>query len=45
MPEGAIVVGNERDSSVCKIYVAKDGEWKEVNVYVADSTGFKITQL
>ena len=45
MPEGAIVIGNERDSSVCKIYVAKDGEWKEVHVYVADSTGFKITQM
>ena len=45
MPEGAIVIGNERDSSVCKIYVAKNGEWKEVHVYVADSTGFKITQM
>ena len=45
MPDGALVIGNESDSSVCKIYMAKNGSWKEVHVYVADSTGFKITQL
>ena len=45
MPNGALIIGNESDSSVCKIYVAKNGSWKEVHVYVADSTGFKITQM
>ena len=45
MPEGALIIGTDGDSSVCKIYVAKNGEWKEVHVYVADLTGFKITQL